>query len=134
MNDTTSLVGRSIPRVEDVRLLRGAGRYVDDIPMPDALQATFVRSPVAHGRLTGLDLAAARRATGVRAVFAYADLRELFTCDRIPLALPAGAIKFDVDPFVLARDEVTYVGEPVALVIADSRRLSAITSATGSPT
>jgi aerobic carbon-monoxide dehydrogenase large subunit len=124
MTDTTSLMGRSIPRVEDVRLLRGTGRYVDDLSMPEVLHAVFVRSPLAHGRLTGLELGAARQAPGVHAVFAYADLRDLFTCDRIPLALPAGAIKFDVDPFALVRDEVTYVGEPVALVIAASRRLA----------
>ena len=46
------------------------------------------------------------------------------TCDRIPLAMPFGAIRFDVDPFVLARDEVCHAGEPIALVIADSRAIA----------
>ena len=60
----------------------------------------------------------------MHAVLTYADLRPLLTSDRIPQALPAGAIRFDVDPYVLAKDEVTYVGEPVALVVADSRRIA----------
>ena len=56
------------------------------------------------------------------AVLTYADLRPVLTCDRIPLALPVPALRFHVDPCVLARQEVCYVGEPVALVVADSRQ------------
>ncbi|HEY2135232.1 MAG TPA: xanthine dehydrogenase family protein molybdopterin-binding subunit [Xanthobacteraceae bacterium] len=118
------LIGRSIPRVEDARLLRGAGRYMDDIALPGLLHAAFVRSPLAHARLRGIDATAARAMAGVRAVLAYADLRVLLTCDRIPLALPAGALKFDADPPLLAEREVCYVGEPVALVVAESRRVA----------
>ena len=54
----------------------------------------------------------------------YRDLRPLLASDRIPLALPAGGICFDVDPFVLAYDEVCYVGEPIILVVAASRRIA----------
>jgi len=57
-------------------------------------------------------------------VLTFADLRPLLTSDRIPQALPSGAVRFHVDPFVLAKHEVTYVGEPVAMVAAESRRVA----------
>jgi carbon-monoxide dehydrogenase large subunit len=60
----------------------------------------------------------------VHAVLAWADLRPLLTRDRIPLSIPSGAVKFDVDPVMLAHDELCYVGEPVALVVADSRAIA----------
>ena len=116
------LIGRSVPRVEDERLLRGEGRYVDDIVLSDMLHAFFLRSRMAHARITHIDVTAAKALPGVRAVLLYSDLRPLLTSDRIPLALPAAAVKFDVEPTCLASDEVTYVGEPIALIIADARR------------
>src|SRR5258706_5072330 len=111
-------------RVEDGPLLRGKGRFVDDIQLPGLLHAAFFRSSFAHARVTRLVLTKARSFPGVRAVFAYDDLRPLLTCDRIPLALPSGAIRFDVDPVVLAHDELTYVGEPIALIVAESRAIA----------
>ena len=111
-------------RVEDEPLLRGKGRFVDDLDIPGALHVAFLRSPVAHGRLKGIDASAAKALPGVHAVLTFADLRPLLTGDRIPQALPSGAIRFHVDPFVLAKDEVTYVGEPVAMVVAESRRIA----------
>jgi len=116
--------GQSIPRLEDAALLRGAGRFVDDIELPGLLHAAFLRSMVAHGRLRGIDVTAAAALPGVRRVLTYADLRPLLTCDRIPLKMPAAALHFDVDPFVLARDEVCHVGEPIALVLAESRAVA----------
>ncbi len=103
-------------------LLRGAGKFIDDLALPDLLHAAFVRSPAAHARLRGIDMAASRAMPGVRAVLAHADLRPLLTCDRIPLAIPSSAIRFHVDPYALAPGELCYVGEPVALVLASSRR------------
>ncbi len=123
-SESQSFIGRSVPRVEDARLLRGAGRYIDDIALPGLLHATIVRSPLAHARVRRIDAGAARRVPGVHAVLTYGDLRARLTCDRIPLALPAGALKFDADPPVLAEHEVCYVGEPVALVVATSRRVA----------
>ena len=117
-------IGARTPRVEDAALVRGRGCYLDDIHVPGALEAVFLRSPVAHGLIRKLDLAAARAHPGVRAVFAYDDLRARLTMDRIPLALPAAGIRFHVDPPVLAREEVCYVGEPIAVIIADSRRVA----------
>src|SRR5215471_8858341 len=120
IDSTAGFLGRSVPRVEDRALLRGAGRFIDDIAIPGTLHAAFVRSAVAHGLLKGVDLAAARNHTGVRAVLAYGDLRPLLTCDRIPLAQPAATIRFDVDPPWLADREVCHVGEPIAMVVAAS--------------
>ena len=116
--------GRSVLRVEDHKLLRGAGRFVDDIALPGVLHAAFVRSPIAHGKIRRIDTAAARALEGVQAVLTYADLRPLMTGDRIPLALPSAAIRFDADPVWLAKNEVCHVGEPVAMVVAASRRVA----------
>ena len=80
----SALMGRSVPRLEDGKLLRGAGRFVDDIDLPDMLHATFVRSPVAHGLLQRVDPHKARAMPGIRAVLTYADLRPVLACDRIP--------------------------------------------------
>src|SRR5262245_55952678 len=124
----SALMGRSVPRLEDAKLLRGAGRFVDDIELRGLLHATFVRSPIAHGLLRRVDVTKARALPSVRAVLTYADLRPRLTCDRIPLALPLPAIRFHVDPVVLARDEVCYVGEPVALVVAESRQVAEASS------
>src|SRR4051812_9381453 len=111
-------------RVEDGPLLRGRGRFVDDISVSGLLHAAFLRSPYAHARLKAIDTSRACALSGVRAVFTYADLRPHLMSDRIPLALPSGAIRFDVDPYVLANTELTYVGEPVALVVAASRAIA----------
>jgi carbon-monoxide dehydrogenase large subunit len=117
-------IGQRMLRVEDAPLLRGQGRFVDDIRFPNLLHAAFFRSPFAHAALTRVDVAKARALPGVRAVFTYSDLRPHLRCDRIALALPSAAIRFPVDPFVLAHDELTYVGEPIALVVAESRSLA----------
>ena len=84
---------------------------------PGLLHAAFVRSRCACAA-DRIDAAAARAMPGVHAVLTYADLRPLLTGDRIPQAIPTGAIRFHVDPFALARDELCYVGEPLALVVA----------------
>jgi aerobic carbon-monoxide dehydrogenase large subunit len=112
-------IGRSLPRGEDEALLRGQGRFVDDLALPGLVHAAFVRSPLAHARLNGIDAGAARALAGVHAVLGWSDIRPLLTGDRIPLAIPSAAIRFHVDPFALARDEVCYVGG----VGAERRRL-----------
>jgi carbon-monoxide dehydrogenase large subunit len=114
--------GRAAARVEDDRLLRGAARFVDDVEVPGVLHAAFVRSEIAHARLVRIDAAAARALPGVHAVLAHKDLKPLLSGDRIPQAIPSPMIRFHVDPPWLAREEACYVGEPLAVVIADSRR------------
>jgi aerobic carbon-monoxide dehydrogenase large subunit len=115
-------VGRRLRRVEDARLLRGAGRFVDDVDRPGQLWLRVVRSPVAHGRLRGVDAAAARERPGVHAVLTAADLDPL---PHIPVRL--GPFDAPLDPYlqpVLAADDVRYVGEPVAAVVADDPYLA----------
>ena len=123
-HSTHAALARPALRVEDAALLRGRGRFVDDIALPGLLHASFVRSPVAHARLNGIDVSAARALPGVPAVFTYRDLRSLIGHDRIPLALPVAAIRHHVDPSWLAEKEMCFAGEPVAIVVAESRALA----------
>jgi carbon-monoxide dehydrogenase large subunit len=122
--ESRSFSGRPVLRLEDRALLRGAGRFVDDLELPGLLHAAFVRSPVAHARLRSVNAAKARALPGVQAVLSYADLRPLLAHDRIPLALPIAAIRFHVDPYPLAAREPSYAGEPIAMVVAESRGLA----------
>jgi aerobic carbon-monoxide dehydrogenase large subunit len=117
-------VGRPTPRVEDRALLKGAGRFVDDIHLPGMLEAAFVRSPFAHARIRSIEASAARAAAGVHAVLTFDDLRPQLTQDRLPLELRLDQLPPDITPFPLAKDEVVFVGEAVAVVIADSRYLA----------
>jgi carbon-monoxide dehydrogenase large subunit len=126
------LIGQSLPRVEDERLLRGAGRYTDDIHPEGCLEAAFLRSPLAHARVVMVDSTQAREAPGVVAVIDGAAAAALagplvFEMARI---VPE-PVRRSVDPLVrvqpmpsLAVERVTYVGQPVAMVIAENRYLA----------
>lgn len=115
-------VGVPIPRLEDPRLLRGAGRFVDDIDLPGQLWMRVVRSPYAHGEVIGIDTAAAEAMTGVRLVLTGADVAHV---ERIPLRLPFDGLGLEraLQP-VLAQERVRYVGEPVAIVLAEDPYLA----------
>jgi aerobic carbon-monoxide dehydrogenase large subunit len=117
-------IGHSIKRLEDRPLLTGRGRFVADLRFPDMLDAAFVRSPHAHARIRSIDSAAARRAPGVRAVFTFADLKPLLAQERLPLQFRTAQLPSEITPFVLAKDEVAFVGEAVAVVIAETRYLA----------
>ncbi|GAA1698717.1 xanthine dehydrogenase family protein molybdopterin-binding subunit [Streptomyces yatensis] len=108
------LVGRSVPRREDRRLVSGRGRFVDDIALPGMLHAQFVRSTVAHGEIMSLDLSAVRRVPGVVAAFSADDLA--IGDITAQLARPRSQFVPTAMP-VLARDKVRYVGEPLAIVV-----------------
>jgi aerobic carbon-monoxide dehydrogenase large subunit len=110
------LVGASVRRTEDLRLVTGRGRYVADITLPGQCHAAVVRSQVAHARLVRLDPDAARRAPGVVAVLTFEDLGDLGSPIPIRIAPLPGFEQYLQMP--LARDRVRYVGEPLALVIA----------------
>jgi carbon-monoxide dehydrogenase large subunit/6-hydroxypseudooxynicotine dehydrogenase subunit gamma len=104
-------------RLEDDRLLRGRGRFVDDVDLPGQLWLRVVRSPVAHARIESVDLAAARQAAGVRMAIGAEDLAHV---EPIPLRIPFDGL--GLEPYlqpVLARDRVRYVGEPVAVIVAE---------------
>ncbi|MED5810926.1 xanthine dehydrogenase family protein molybdopterin-binding subunit [Mycolicibacterium sp. 050232] len=117
----TRYAGRRVERVEDTRLLTGRGTYVDDITRPGMLHACFVRSPYAHAKFTSIDAAAALALPGVHAVLTAADLNP-----EVKEAWHAVAGKDvpDTPRPPLAEGEVKFVGDPVALVIAESRYLA----------
>jgi carbon-monoxide dehydrogenase large subunit len=116
--------GARVKRLEDPALLAGRGRFVDDVKLPGLLHACFVRSPHAHARLNGIDGQAALAMQGVHAVLTAADLPEPMRSAPIPMLLPNPAIAAARTQTVLARDEVYYVGQPVAVVIADTRYIA----------
>jgi len=120
-NPNLPLVGQSTSRLEDEPLLTGDGRFVDDLNYPHMLHAAFLRSAHAHAILQKLDVGSARAMPGVVAAYAFSDIRPFLRGDRLVVALPNKAILQSLDRPVLAIDEVTYVGEPVAVVVAGSR-------------
>ena len=117
-------VGRRVRRVEDPALLRGEGKYLDDIKIAGMLHAAFVRSPHAHALIDAIDVGAAGAMPGVVAVFTAPDLARSLNDVRLPLHFPPGKLQADAMPFVLATSEVCHVGEAVALVVATSRYLA----------
>src|SRR5437879_4535086 len=119
---TTRTVGARIPRNEDPRLLQGRGCFVDDIQPAGVLHAAVLRSPYAHARIVAIDATRARALPGVALVLTASDLGELD--QPTPLLIPNPALTHPRTPRPLAAGEVRYVGEPVALVVADSRYLA----------
>ena len=117
-------VGRRQARFEDPALLCGKGRFVDDLHRPGQLEAAFLRSPVAHGLINSIDLSAARALPGVHAIYTLADLRQTLTADRLPLQFPSNVLPPNISPFILASKEVAFVGEAIALVVAESRYIA----------
>ncbi len=116
--------GASIKRSEDPRILTGAGRYVDDIKLPGMLHAAFVRSPLAHARVISVDVEAARALPGVVAVLTGADL-ETMTVPGPDALMALMGWKGPTPEFtLLATDKVRLVGDPVAVVVAESRYLA----------
>ncbi len=123
-----SILGTRVIRTEDPRLLTAGGIYVDDLDVPELTQAarvTFVRSPIGHAAITGIDVSAALEAPGVVAVLTVADLNDLpppppdnglTGTEGAPL--PLGGVWQEP---LLAADRVRFVGEPVAMVITDHR-------------
>jgi aerobic carbon-monoxide dehydrogenase large subunit len=123
-----SILGTRVVRTEDPRLLTAGGTYVDDLRVPELAQAarvTFVRSPIAHAAITGIDTSAAKDAPGVVAVLTVADM------DDLPPPPPdSGMTGTEGAPLplggkwsepLLAIDKVRFVGEPVAIVITDDQ-------------
>lgn len=115
-------IGESHLRQEDEALLTGTARFLDDVQVETPLQACFVRSPHAHARILKMDLTAARAMPGVVAVFAASDLFGELTYWRMPLGFPLAALPDNTTPFVLASEEVAFVGEAMAVVVARTRQ------------
>jgi aerobic carbon-monoxide dehydrogenase large subunit len=116
---TTRTIGARIRRNEDPRLLRGRASFVDDVNPAGVLHAACLRSPHAHARLRGIDASRARALPGVHLVLTAADLGELNQPG--PLLIPHPTLTHARMQRPLARDEVRYVGETIAFVVAENR-------------
>ncbi len=114
-------VGQSVKRVEDQRLLTGNGRYVADINPPGVLHAAFVRSPFPHATIDRINVSAARRAPGVVAVMTAAEINAI-TNPFPPFLMLDGM--YTPLFWALSDDRVRHIGDPVALVLAESRHLA----------
>ena len=122
MRTVNTLIGQPIERTEDLRLLRGRGTFVADVSREGQLHAVVVRSTIAHGRIRSLDVSAAARLPGVHAVITAKDLGP--TMPRVPLRLQPLP---QLEPFhqpMLAHEKVRYVGEPVAVVVAETQAIA----------
>src|SRR6202140_5138078 len=119
----TRYLGAPVKRNEDRRLLTGQALFVDDVELPGLLHAAFLRSQVAHARIRKIDVSAARRRAGVIAVYTATDLGDYWQPG--PLLVPpppiAGVTFNQRTQVPLAKDKVRHVGEPLAVVLADSR-------------
>lgn len=120
---TTQFFGERIKRNEDPRLLTGRALFVDDVDLPNMAHVAFYRSPYAHARITNIDVAAARELPGVIAIYTAHDLGDYWQPG--PLLVSPPPIKdiiFNQRTQVpLAKDKVRFVGEPVVMVVAESR-------------
>jgi carbon-monoxide dehydrogenase large subunit len=123
-----SVLGQSVKRVEDQRFITGKGRYTDDITLPNMTFAAIVRSPHAHANIKGFDTAAAAAADGVVAVFTGADIAES-DIGGLPCGwqvdFKSGETMIEPAHPVLASEKVRHVGDPVAIVIAETREAAA---------
>src|SRR3954468_10802544 len=118
---TTKLMGQKVQRVEDQRFLRGKGRYADDVAVgPDTLHAAVLRSPHAHARIVDIDVSDVLDLEGVHAVWTHEDLTGPMA-EPLPLLIPHPALTHGRTQYALAKDEVNYVGEAIAFVVADDR-------------
>ena len=126
-NDPQSLalmkfgIGQPVPRTEDPTLVRGHGRYTDDVKLPNEVYVVMVRSRVAHGVIKGIDTAAARKMPGVLGVYAGADLAQYGTLKCIiPFNNRDGSPMIKPPRPALPTDKVRFVGDPVAFVVAEA--------------
>ena len=116
--------GREVRRIEDPALLRGEGRFTDDLLREGQTHLVFLRSPYAHARIAGVDTSAAKAVPGVLAVFSGAELNAAGVTPigpAVPFPRPDGTPGASAPRHPLALDRVRYVGEAVAAVVAESR-------------
>jgi carbon-monoxide dehydrogenase large subunit len=114
---TTRIFGSGIKRREDPRLITGKARYTDDMALPGMLHMAVVRSPHAHARVKRVNTAAAKKSAGVVAVFTGQDVSLSIPCAWL---IPNSDLKTVAHP-ALAKDKVRYVGDGVAIVLAQTR-------------
>ena len=114
-------IGQPVPRKEDATLLRGQGRYTDDINLPNQAYAYILRSQVAHGRIKSIDTAAAKAMPGVLGVYTGADLKAYGTLQSaLPFKSKDGSDMKKPPRPALPTDKVRFVGDPFACVVAQT--------------
>ena len=111
-------------RLEDMALLTGKGRYVDDIHLPGMLEVAFVRSPHGHAPYQSINATAALALPGVHAVYTHADVTQALTSDHIPPDQLVESFPTTTWPYILPEDEVCFVGEAIAAVVAETRYIA----------
>ncbi len=123
---TTRFFGAPVKRNEDRKLLTGQALFIDDVELPGMLHAAFLRSPVAHARIKGIDVSRALKRPGVVAVYTADDLGAYWQPG--PLLVPpppiAGIVFNQRTQVPLAKEKVRHVGEPLAVVVAESRYIA----------
>lgn len=123
---TTRFFGAPVKRNEDQKLLTGQALFIDDVELPDMLHAAFLRSQVAHARIKGIDVSQALKRPGVTAVYTANDLGAYWRPG--PLLVPPPPIQGSIfnarTQVPLAKDKIRHVGEPLAVVVADSRYIA----------
>jgi carbon-monoxide dehydrogenase large subunit len=119
----TTYVGQGVKRTEDPPLITGEGRYVDDMRVPGILHAAFLRSLHAHARIKAIDVSAALRMKGVITVVTSDDLVGVMDDPRLD-PIPPNVRMTEIRQPILARGKARYVGEPVAMVVAEDRYLA----------
>src|SRR5207244_2034522 len=118
----TKLVGASIKRREDPRLITGEAKYIDDIQLPGMVHVAILRSPHAHARIKSINTKKAAALPGVIGVFTGADFKDL---PALPCAWQAGGVKNNVNARrILEIDKVTFTGAGVAAVVAENRYIA----------
>ncbi|NQU72259.1 MAG: xanthine dehydrogenase family protein [Rhodospirillales bacterium] len=118
------MFGARVKRLEDPALLTGRGNFTDDIHLPGTLEAAFVRSPYAHAKINSIDTSRAAAHPGVHRVFTASDLPGDLRNARVPFQVPNPAISQPFQQRLLEDFEPCFVGEAIALVIADSRYIA----------
>src|SRR5258708_23476143 len=116
---STRTFGARIERNIDPKLLKGEGAFVDDIPLAGALHAAFTRSIHARARIRSIDISSAKKHPGIVAVFTCEDIGDLDI--EMPLLIPHPSMKHPKTQRPLARGEVHYVGQTIAMVVAVDR-------------
>jgi aerobic carbon-monoxide dehydrogenase large subunit len=120
---TETYVGTSVARKEDAKLLTGQARWVDNLTLPGMLWVSIVRSPHAHARIRSVDTSKAAEAEGVVAAFSGTELAEEWA-GGLPCAWPVTEDMASPPHWPLAKDKARYVGDGVAVVVAETRALA----------
>jgi len=117
----TKVFGKRVTRLEDLPLVKGLGRFVADLSFPHQLHMRVVRSPIAHGTISRIDTDEARKSPGVLAIWTHTDVASYPLID---FRDPSAAALMPYRQPLLAKDKVRYVGEPIAVIFADSAYLA----------